>query len=182
MSSHNLIHQLLTRKRLLPLLVAALVVGPQTVYAIDLGTAFAMAKNNDPKYQAAKSEKDATKSQAVRDWASYAPTYTFSRQQLPTLNTTNVTQTVNQPLFDLAKASTVMQGGSRNTLASAAFDVQAQDLATRTVNAVNQIVVATEAIKANAGQIDALEQQFKGAKRKFELGQGTVTDLLDVEV
>ena len=65
MSSHSLIPQLLTRKRLLPLLVAALVVGPQTVYAIDLGTAFAMAKNNDPKYQAAKAEMDATKSQAV---------------------------------------------------------------------------------------------------------------------
>ena len=158
MSTQNSISRLLPRKRLLPVLVAALVAS-QTVYAIDLGTAFAMAKNNDPKYQAAKSEKDATKSQSVRDWASYAPTYTFSRQQLPTLNTTNVTQTVNQPLFDLAKASTVMQGSSRNTLASAAFDVQSQDLATRTVNAVNQIVVANEAIKANAEQIAALESQ-----------------------
>jgi outer membrane protein TolC len=49
------------------------------------------------------------------------------------------------------------------------------------VNAINQIVVSTEAIKANAGQIDALESQYTGAKRKFELGQGTVTDLLDVE-
>ena len=182
MSTQNSISRLLPCKRLLPLLVAALVVGPQTASAIDLGTAFAMAKNNDPKYQAAKSEKDATKSQSVRDWTSYSPTYSFNRQQLPSLNSTSRTQTVNQPLFDLAKASTVLQGGSRNTLASAAFDVQAQDLATRTVNAVNQIVVATEAIKANAGQIDALEQQFKGAKRKFELGQGTVTDLLDVEV
>lgn len=169
------------RPKLLPVLLATLFIS-NSAHAIDLGTAFAMAKNNDPKYQAAKSEMDATKSQSVRDWTSYAPTYTFSRQQLPSLNSTSFTQTVNQPLFDLAKASTVMQGGSRNTLASAAFNVQSQDLATRTVNAVNQIVVATEAIKANAGQIDALEQQFKGAKRKFELGQGTVTDLLDVEV
>ena len=169
------------RPKLLPVLLAALFIS-NSAHSIDLGTAFAMAKNNDPKYQAAKSEMDATKSQSVRDWTSYAPTYSFNRQQLPSLNSTSRTQTVNQPLFDLAKASTVLQGGSRNTLASAAFDVQAQDLATRTVNAVNQIVVATEAIKANAGQIDALEQQYKGAKRKFELGQGTVTDLLDVEV
>ena len=169
------------RPKLLPVLLATLFIS-NSAHAIDLGTAFAMAKNNDPKYQAAKSEMDATKSQSVRDWTSYAPTYSFNRQQLPSLNSTSFTQTVNQPLFDLAKASTVMQGGSRNTLASAAFNVQSQDLATRTVNAVNQIVVATEAIKANAGQIDALEQQYKGAKRKFELGQGTVTDLLDVEV
>jgi protease secretion system outer membrane protein len=55
-------------------------------------------------------------------------------------------------------------------------------LATRTLNAVNQIVLATEAIKANEGQINALESQYKGAKRKFDLGQGTITDLLDVQV
>jgi outer membrane protein TolC len=43
-------------------------------------------------------------------------------------------------------------------------------------------VLATEAIKANDGRINALESQYQGAKRKYELGQGTVTDLLDVQV
>jgi protease secretion system outer membrane protein len=178
---HRSIPLQLARKRLLPLMLAALI-APSGAYAIDMTTAFALAKRNDPKFQAAKAEMEATKSQAVRDWASYAPTYTWSQQQLPTLSTTSTTQSVNQPLFDLAKASTVLQGSSRNTLATAGFDVQSQDLANRTVNVINQIVLATEAIKANAGQIDALESQYKGAKRKFELGQGTVTDLLDVEV
>ena len=184
MTTHRKINLLMTRKRLLPCLLAVLIapIVPSNAYAIDMITAFAMAKNNDPKYQAAKAEMDATKSQSVRDWASYAPSYTLSRQQLPTLSTTSTTQSLNQPLFDLAKASSVMQGSSRNTLATAGFEVQSQDLASRTVSVINQIVVATEAIKANAGQIDALESQYKGAKRKFELGQGTVTDLLDVEV
>jgi hypothetical protein len=40
--------------KVLPVLIALLYI-PSSAHAIDLGTAFAMAKNNDPKYQAAKS-------------------------------------------------------------------------------------------------------------------------------
>jgi outer membrane protein TolC len=40
----------------------------------------------------------------------------------------------------------------------------------------------TEAIRANDSQINSLEYQYKGAQRKYDLGQGTVTDLLDIQV
>ena len=159
-----------------------LMMGASTANALDLVGAFGLAKENDPKFQAAKSQQTVTTSQALSDRASYLPGYTFSRQQLPTLNATNTTQAVNQPIFNLGLAAQVMQGGPRSTLAKSTFDTQAQDLATRTVNAVNQIVLANETIKANQGQIAALESQYKGANRKYELGQGTVTDMLDVQV
>jgi outer membrane protein TolC len=50
------------------------------------------------------------------------------------------------------------------------------------MTAVQQVVVSTEAIKTNDSTISALESQYQGAKRKFELGQGTITDMLDVQV
>jgi protease secretion system outer membrane protein len=159
-----------------------MMLGASPAHAIDMVGAFALAQQNDPKFQAAKSQQKATTSQALGDRVSYLPNYNFTRQQLPTLNSPNNTQALTQPLFNLGLAAQVAQGGPRSALAKSAFDAQAQELATRTVNAVNQIVLANETIKANQGQIAALESQAQGAKRKFELGQGTVTDMLDVQV
>ena len=155
---------------------------PSLAWSLDLENAFALAKRNDPKYQAAKSEKEVTNAESTRNWAAYAPTYTYSQQQLPSLNTTSKTQTVNQPIFDVVKGASFAQATSRGNLADSTFVVNTHELATRTFNAVGQIVLASEAIKANDGRINALESQYQGAKRKFELGQGTVTDLLDVQV
>jgi hypothetical protein len=87
---HRSIPLQLARKRLLPLMLAALI-APGSAYAIDMTTAFALAKRNDPKFQAAKAEMEANKSQSVRDWASYAPTFTWNQQQLPTLSSTSTT-------------------------------------------------------------------------------------------
>ena len=156
--------------------------GTSPASALDLLGAFGLAQQNDPKFQAAKSQQTVTTSQALSDRASYLPGYTFSRQQLPTLNATNTTQAISQPIVNLQLAAQVAQGGPRSDLAKSTFVASAQELATRTVNAVNQLVLATETIKANQGQITALESQYKGAQRKYELGQGTVTDLLDVQV
>ena len=163
-------------------LAFALMAGVNHAQALDLIGAFGLAQQNDPKFQAAKSQKTVTNSQALSDRASYLPGYTFSRQQLPTLNATNTTQAISQPLVNLQLAAQVAQGGPRSTLAKSTFDSAAQELATRTVNAVNQIVLAHETIKANQTQINALESQANGAKRKYELGQGTITDMLDVQV
>ena len=93
-----------------------------------------------------------------------------------------MTQSITQPIFNAALAAQVGAGGPTMTLAGSTFQTKTNELASKTLNAVNQIVLATEAIKANDGQINALESQYKGAQRKYELGQGTVTDLLDVQV
>jgi len=55
-------------------------------------------------------------------------------------------------------------------------------LAVRLVKAANAIVVANENIKLNVAKMDALDQQALAAKRKQQLGQGTITDLRDIEV
>ena len=169
------------RNSYLSILVAMAFI-PMPTYALDLIGAFGLAQNADPKYQGAKSAKEATTAQSLSDRASYLPGYMYTRQQLPTLNATNFTQSITQPIFDASKAASVAQGGPRSTLATATFSTSTQDLAQRTLESVNQIVLANEAITANRSQIEALEFQYKGAQRKYELGQGTVTDMLDVQV
>ena len=168
-------------KRLIPFAVAALFV-PLPSSAMDLVGSFLAAKDADPGYQAAKADQKATTSQGISGRLSYLPNYLYTRQQLPTLASPNLTQSITQPIFNATLAAQVAQGGPTLTLAGSTFQVKTIDLAQRTLNAVNQIVLATEAIKANQGQIDALESQAKGAQRKYELGQGTITDLLDVQV
>jgi len=152
------------------------------VWALDLEGAFYKAQQYDPQYQAAKAERNANKAQAGQGWSSYLPGFSYSRQQLPTLFGTNVTSSVSQPIFDAARGAAVAQGGPRSQFADSNFSSQSQDLAQRTLAAVNQIILVNEAISANQGQIDALKFQTDGAQRKFDLGQGTITDLLDVRV
>jgi len=144
--------------------------------AVDLTGAFELAKNNDPKYQAAKAEKDANKANSIASRSAYLPGLTWQQSQPSTINYSQKTTSVNQPIFDAAKGASVAQGGAQSTYADANFASQSIDLAQRTMTAVQQIVVATEAIKANDTTISALESQYQGAKRKYELGQGTVTD------
>ena len=153
-----------------------------SAHAIDLVGSFERAKNGDPKYQAAKAEKDANVANSIASRSAYLPGLTWGQSQPSVINYSQKTTVISQPIFDASRGASVMQGGAQNTYANANFANQSIDLAQRTVGAVQQIVVATEAIKANDSSISAYEFQYKGAQRKLELGQGTVTDLLDVQV
>jgi protease secretion system outer membrane protein len=153
-----------------------------SAYALDLTSAFELAKAYDPKFQAAKNEETANNADSIAGRLSYLPALAWNQSQPSTINYSQKTTSMSQPIFDATKLAAVAQGGARKTFASANFNNQAIDLAQRIVTAVQQIVVASEAIKANDTTISALESQYIGSKRKFELGQGTVTDMLDVQV
>ena len=165
-----------------PLYIAAFTLFSNYAYAVDLVGAFDLAKNNDPKYQAAKSEQDANKANSVASRTAYLPILGWNQSQPTTITYSQKTTVLVQPIFDAAKGATFAQGGAQSTYADANFANQSIELAQRTMTAVQQLVVATEAIKTNDSTISALESQYQGAKRKYELGQGTVTDLLDVQV
>ena len=161
---------------------ASLLMFSASVSAIELTDAFEAAKTNDPTYQAAKAEKDANKANSVASRTAYLPGLVWQQSQPSTINYSQKTTSINQPIFDAAKGASVAQGGAQSTYADANFANQSNELATRTMTAVQQLVVSAEAIKTNASTISALESQYNGAKRKYELGQGTVTDMLDVQV
>ena len=160
----------------------ALLVCAGSVQALDLETAYLSALENDPQFQGAKSERQATKAQAIQNWSQYLPTANISQQQYATDISSRRVATFNVPLFDAEKAAQVAQGSSRNQFAESTYITKTHDLAQRTLKAVNQVILAGEAQRANLGRIAALEGQYNANKRKYESGLGTVTDLRDIEV
>ena len=116
-------------------LYIALLTGSSPIYGLDLEQSFALAKKNDPKFQAAQAEKQVTLAESAKNWVAYSPTYSYSQKQLDTLNVTSVTRTINQPLFDASKGASMAQASSRSNLADASFNSQTQDLALRTLKA-----------------------------------------------
>lgn len=154
-----------------------------TVWAADLAAIYEQAQRNDPAFQAALAEKDVNKAEAFRARMAYLPSanYRQNRTEFDTVGDRK-TITVTQPVIDATRAATFLQGGPRSDFADSSFLAKKHDLAVRVLKAVNQIILTTEAITSNEKRIESFESQYKGAKRKFELGQGTITDLRDIEV
>ncbi len=144
--------------------------------------AFNLAINNDPQFQAAKNEKEATKGQAYQGYLGYLPKFSYNQQQLSTDTDTRVSRSINQPIFDADKAASLAQAPIRELFGDATYLTKEQDLALRIVKGVNTIITSYEAIRANESRIKAFSTQYQAAKRKYALGQGTISDELDIEV
>lgn len=156
--------------------------GSFSVNAITLVEAFYQALDNDPQYLAAKNEKDATRGQAYQGYLAYLPKFSYSQQQLSTDIDTRVSRSINQPLFDADKAASVAQAPIRESFGEATLITKEHDLAQRVVKAVNTIITSHEAIRANDSRMKAFGTQYQAAKRKYALGQGTISDELDIQV
>jgi len=161
-------------------LVAVAWAGPAA--AADLMADFQKAKTYDPTFQTAIAERQANQASATQARVSYLPEATISTQNLDTDTSNRTTYRVTQPLFDLGKLATLRQASPRDGFAEATFVVKTQDLASRLLKAANAIILANENISLNEAKMTALDQQALAAKKKLELGQGTVTDLRDIEV
>jgi protease secretion system outer membrane protein len=164
------------------LLAAIALVCATSAHALDLVGDYQKALTFDPAYQTALAEFQANQASATQARVSYMPEASLSNQRLDTDVTTRQTVRVTQPLIDLGRFATLRQATPRQGFAEATFLVKQQDLAMRLLKGANAIILANENLKLNAAKMAALDQQALAAKRKLELGQGTVTDLRDIEV
>jgi protease secretion system outer membrane protein len=161
-------------------LVAVAWAGP--VAAADLMADFQKAMTYDPTFQTALAERQANQASATQARVSYLPEASLSNQRLDTDTTSRQTARVTMPIIDLGRMATFRQAAPRDGFAEATFVVKTQDLASRLLKAANAIILANENISLNEAKMAALDQQALAAKKKLELGQGTVTDLRDIEV
>jgi protease secretion system outer membrane protein len=161
-------------------LVAVAWAGP--VAAADLMADFQKAMSYDPTFQTALAERQANQASATQARVAYLPEASISNQRLDTDTTTRQTARVTMPIIDLGRMATFRQAAPRDGFAEATFVVKTQDLASRLLKAANAIILANENISLNEAKMAALDQQALAAKKKLELGQGTVTDLRDIEV
>ena len=151
-------------------------------YALDLMADYQKAKTYDPTFQTAIAERQANQATATQARVAYLPSGSMSNQRIETDNADRRTLTISQPIIDLANFATFRMAEPRQGFAEATFLVKQQDLAARLLKASNAIILANENLALNSAKMAALDQQLLAAKNKLQLGQGTVTDLRDIEV
>ncbi len=149
---------------------------------LDLVNAFDLGRANDPTYRAAAAERDVNRETAGQTITAYLPQASYSYNNIPTEGGARHVATVTQPIISVAGLATLKQRGPRRAYADATLDVRTQDLATRTMTAVADIIKASEAIKLNDARIDAFRTQSERSTRLYQSGQGTVTDARDIAV
>jgi protease secretion system outer membrane protein len=166
--------------RMLAGLAAALL--PHMASALDLLEAYNLARNYDPQFQGARAEREANDYSSSAARTAYLPQANYSRSQIQTVPGTVQNFTLSQPVFSLDRYATFRQGRPRAEFASATWHSREQELATRVLRSVTDMIRAREAVVLNQAKIVNLERQHARARRLYELGQGTLTDLRDIQV
>ncbi len=164
------------------LIAIGLSLSSASVLARDLVEDFQKALKFDPTYQGALAECEAGQHGVKQARSVFFPEATFGTQRLATDTTSRTTFTVTQPLLDYERWLTLGQAAPKQLLAEVGLQGKKQDLAIRLFKASNAVVLANENIKLNQAKIAAVDQQAERAKRLLQAGQGTVTDLRDIEV
>ncbi|MGE8306957.1 MAG: TolC family outer membrane protein, partial [Pseudomonas kermanshahensis] len=84
---------------------------------------------------------------------------------------------LRQPLFNKQKMAEYRQGQQRADYSVAVFDAKSQDAAVRLADSYFDVLLASETITLARAKLNAFEEQLASAKRRMELGAGTVTDI-----
>lgn len=163
-------------------MAVCMALGAVSALAGPLTDAYKQAIEHDPLFQGAKLERDANVIASQAAGAAYYPQFQASYQQLEVENSTRQTYALTQPLINADKYASLREAGPREVLAAATLAVREQDLAARLLKGVTDLLKHTESQRLNAAKIEALTKQAASAKKAFELGQGTVTDLRDAQV
>ncbi len=159
--------------------------------AMDLKQAWDLLQFQGPIYQASVHEKEAGEENRAIGKAGLLPQINASGYH----NKVNGSQSQNnvdrdlhydskganvrlrQPLFNKQKMAEYRQGQQRADYSVAVFDAKTQDAAVRLAESYFDVLLASETIVLAKSKLNAFEEQLASAKRRMELGAGTVTDI-----
>jgi outer membrane protein len=163
-------------------------------YAMDLKEVYALAKENDTTFAAARAALQAAEQKVPQARSALLPSLTANGTEGDTKGTTLYTDTpevqrsfnsytwtiqLSQPLF---RAQNFYAYGEARALveqAQAQFVLAEQDLLVRVAQAYFDVVSAQETIRAAEAQVRALEEQLKAADHGFKSGVASITDVDD---
>lgn len=161
------------------------------VGAMDLKQAWDLLQYQGPVYRAAVHEKEAGLENRAIGQAGLLPQISASAYD----NKVNGTQRqsgierdldydskganvrLRQPLFNKQKMAEFRQGKQRADYSVAVFDAKSQDAAVRLAESYFDVLLASETIILAKAKLSAFDEQLASAKRRMELGAGTVTDI-----
>ena len=163
-------------------LIGALMLLTQPAWSIDLVADFHKAMQFDPRYRGAVADKGVNVSLADQSRVAFYPEANYNTQRLQNDVSGRRTMTITQPLLSAEKWASYKMQDPRMGFAQANLMTQQNDLASRLFKAATSVVLAQENHRLNQSKLDALTQQADRARRLYALGQGTITDLRDLEV
>src|SRR5690606_11743175 len=185
------------RAALLSVMIAGAVL-PATVsaQAFDLSTAWRAALANDPTYQAAISEREAGQTNRAMGRAGLLPQVSASlgrnkiRGTLDTptpqggvistdldyMSKTNEIR-ATQSVFNWSRIAAYRQGNARADYSLAVFDTRSKETAVRLINRYFQALLSYENVVLSQSYLEANEKQIQAAQRRFDSGEGTITDV-----
>lgn len=174
------------------LLAVSLVAAAAGCRAEELLTIYREALLQDPTYQAARHAFAAAEQKLPQARAVLLPTVSMSggstRQYGPAafndgpyedrdVRSRNWSLQVSQPLVRPSAWAAVGQADVQVRQAAAQFDLARQELILRTAQAFFDAVLAEESVAVAEAQHSAVEQQWVLARRNFDVGVATITDV-----
>jgi outer membrane protein len=182
-------------RRLASLLMALSVAGlSHGAWAMDLAQAWQLGLSNDPTYQAARANYRAVAQKLPQARAGLLPSVTGSLTgayldnratgalgQVFQGSRSAWTLSLTQPVFDWSAIQTFEQ--SKLVVASAEIQLQLayQDLMLRVSQSYFSILALQDQVEALKAEQRSIAEQLSAAKRRFELGDTTVTDALEAQ-
>ncbi len=167
--------------------------------AADLIEAYQKALENDPQFQAARFEQQATAEARPQAWAGLLPTVGFSydysrtRQDIvssdnsvyakgdTTFNTTSYTLSLTQPVFRYAAIVRLGQAKSEVSRAGVQLDAALQELMLRVSEKYLLALAARDQLDFARAEEAADQSHFELAKGRHEMGLAPITDLHDAK-
>jgi outer membrane protein len=166
----------------------------QNAWALDLSQAWQLALNNDPTYSAARASYRAQLQKIPQARAGLLPNMSGSLTgaYLDSRATGALSQVYNggrsawtlaltQPVFNWSALNTFQQ--SKMVVASAEISLQLayQDLMLRLSQSYFDVLIAQDSLAALSAEQQSIGEQLASAKRRFELGNATITDALEAQ-
>jgi len=168
------------------------------VHAEDLLDVYREALSRDAVYASARASWEAGQEKLPQGRALLLPnvslsgntTYNQSNTQLrdPTqpgrqsqFNSNGVTITLIQPLFNKQSIDQYLESKSQLAQSDAQLNVASQDLMLRVSQAYFDVLASQDNLEFALAQKAAIAEQLASAKRNFEVGTATVTDINDAQ-
>lgn len=164
--------------------------------ALDLNHAWSLLKTRGATYQAAMYERAAGQEYRALGRAGLLPQVSasgyqslvrgeteepdiFGRTQRSDLDydSRGAIVQLRQPLFNWQKYAEYLQGDQRALYSDAVYKAKAQNLAIQLAGRYFDVLLARETILLAEAKVKAFEELRAAAKRRYELGEGTVTDI-----
>ena len=191
------------RKTTLALTIGALLAaGAAPAQAADLWDIYQLAVKNDPTFQQAQANHDATVEAKPIARAGYLPNITLTGDREVDHNsglvplgfnqstgqytegngtfpqyTTQYSIQLTQAIFNWGAWRAMDQADAQAAQADAQFTAAQEDLIQRTATAYFNVLNARDTLKADRAAADANSKQLEQAKEKYEVGMSAITDV-----